>query len=320
MTSIWVAVNHGWISTPWEGRAPWGDASALARCSSNRFFGTRLSRYAAKFYTVRCLFFLGSVGGVFTETFRHEARIDYLHVQFYCFWLVCGISSFFYWFVVFVLRRQHSNRLLYTWYTYTRYLVLVFLPSARFFPFFFEPVLVLFFFDGVVLYAVYILKPVLWTRAGFQSNELRLLWAHQHHNHLASRFMLCHSPCLPWYWLTIEQLYPYECQERLVDIIKTGDEITVDLSTDTLTNHASGEKKRPFQRIYASQVCTGSVDHICNGSILHICNGSAVGRRAYWNAPLPRLTDLFLLVCDRPAVLRIGEAGVLRQKMYRYGR
>ncbi|CAN0101641.1 unnamed protein product, partial [Laminaria digitata] len=38
------------------------------------------------------------------------------------------------------------------------------------------------------------------------------------------------------------ELYPYECQERLVDIIKTGDELTVDLSTDTLTNHASGKE------------------------------------------------------------------------------
>ena len=64
--------------------------------------------------------------------------------------------------------------------------------------------------------------------------------------------MWCRSPCLP----RLDQLYPYECQERLVDMINTGDEITVDLSTDTLTNHASGEEKRPFSN--------GSMDNFCS--------------------------------------------------------
>lgn len=55
-----------------------------------------------------------------------------------------------------------------------------------------------------------------------------------------------------------EQLYPYECQERLVDIINTGDEITVDLDTDTLTNHASGEEKK--------KTSNGSMDYICSAA------------------------------------------------------
>lgn len=39
------------------------------------------------------------------------------------------------------------------------------------------------------------------------------------------------------------QLYPYECQERLVDFFTTGDEVTVDLSKDMLINHTTGEIK-----------------------------------------------------------------------------
>ncbi|CAN0024847.1 unnamed protein product [Ascophyllum nodosum] len=38
------------------------------------------------------------------------------------------------------------------------------------------------------------------------------------------------------------ELYPYECKERLVDLFSTGDEVTVDLSTDTLTNHSTGKE------------------------------------------------------------------------------
>lgn len=38
------------------------------------------------------------------------------------------------------------------------------------------------------------------------------------------------------------QLYPYECQERLVDLFTTGDEVTVDLTKDLLTNHSTGER------------------------------------------------------------------------------
>jgi 3-isopropylmalate/(R)-2-methylmalate dehydratase small subunit len=36
------------------------------------------------------------------------------------------------------------------------------------------------------------------------------------------------------------ELYPYETPEPLVKNFKTGDEVTVDLDTDTITNHASG--------------------------------------------------------------------------------
>ena len=43
--------------------------------------------------------------------------------------------------------------------------------------------------------------------------------------------------------LLLLQLYPYECQERLVDVFTTGDEVTVDLATDTLTNNTTGESK-----------------------------------------------------------------------------
>ncbi|CAM9434567.1 unnamed protein product [Hapterophycus canaliculatus] len=38
------------------------------------------------------------------------------------------------------------------------------------------------------------------------------------------------------------ELYPYECQERLVDLFTTGDDVTVDLSTDTLINNTTGKK------------------------------------------------------------------------------
>lgn len=37
------------------------------------------------------------------------------------------------------------------------------------------------------------------------------------------------------------KLYPYECQERLVDVFSTGDDVTVDLEQDLLTNHSTGE-------------------------------------------------------------------------------
>lgn len=43
--------------------------------------------------------------------------------------------------------------------------------------------------------------------------------------------------------LLLLQLYPYECQERLVDVFSTGDDVTVDLSTDTLKNNTTGELK-----------------------------------------------------------------------------
>lgn len=42
------------------------------------------------------------------------------------------------------------------------------------------------------------------------------------------------------------QLYPYECQERLVDLFETGQEVTVDLDQDSLTNHATGELNNPW--------------------------------------------------------------------------
>lgn len=43
------------------------------------------------------------------------------------------------------------------------------------------------------------------------------------------------------YCMIVLQLYPYECQERLVDAFTTGDDVTVDLTTDTLINHTTGE-------------------------------------------------------------------------------
>lgn len=42
--------------------------------------------------------------------------------------------------------------------------------------------------------------------------------------------------------LLLRQLYPYECQERLVDVFTTGDDVTVDLTTDTLKNNTTGER------------------------------------------------------------------------------
>eukprot|EP00903_Cladosiphon_okamuranus_P011962 g11235.t1 len=38
------------------------------------------------------------------------------------------------------------------------------------------------------------------------------------------------------------ELYPYECKERLVDVFTTGDDVTVDLTTDTLTNNTTGKE------------------------------------------------------------------------------
>ncbi|CAM9575872.1 unnamed protein product [Ectocarpus sp. 12 AP-2014] len=38
------------------------------------------------------------------------------------------------------------------------------------------------------------------------------------------------------------ELYPYECQERLVDAFTTGDDVTVDLTSDTLINHTTGKE------------------------------------------------------------------------------
>ncbi|CAM9384529.1 unnamed protein product [Discosporangium mesarthrocarpum] len=38
------------------------------------------------------------------------------------------------------------------------------------------------------------------------------------------------------------ELYPYECQERLVEAFETGDEVTVDLEKDTLVNHKTGKE------------------------------------------------------------------------------
>lgn len=61
-------------------------------------------------------------------------------------------------------------------------------------------------------------------------------------------FLVC--PCfvstllLTMLLLPLPQLYPYECQERLVDVFTTGDEVTVDLSTDTLTNNTTGESSQ----------------------------------------------------------------------------
>ncbi|CAM9580257.1 unnamed protein product [Chrysoparadoxa australica] len=37
------------------------------------------------------------------------------------------------------------------------------------------------------------------------------------------------------------ELYPYECKERLVDMFTTGDEVTVDMTTDTVTNKTTGK-------------------------------------------------------------------------------
>lgn len=47
--------------------------------------------------------------------------------------------------------------------------------------------------------------------------------------------------CLHAFVLFTLQLYPYECQERLVDLFTTGDDVTVDLTTDTLINNTTGE-------------------------------------------------------------------------------
>lgn len=58
-------------------------------------------------------------------------------------------------------------------------------------------------------------------------------------------FTLALAACVP-------QLYPYECKERLVDVFTTGDDVTVDLSTDTLTNNTTGE--RNIQ--YSTVLCT----------------------------------------------------------------
>jgi 3-isopropylmalate/(R)-2-methylmalate dehydratase small subunit len=38
------------------------------------------------------------------------------------------------------------------------------------------------------------------------------------------------------------ELYPCECQDRLCDILKTGDVVTVDLDTSTVTVKSSGKK------------------------------------------------------------------------------
>lgn len=38
------------------------------------------------------------------------------------------------------------------------------------------------------------------------------------------------------------ELYPYECQERLVEAFTTGDDVTVDLASDTLINHTTGKE------------------------------------------------------------------------------
>lgn len=47
--------------------------------------------------------------------------------------------------------------------------------------------------------------------------------------------------CVSYCSLLVLQLYPYECQERLVDLFSTGDDVTVDLTTDTLKNNTTGE-------------------------------------------------------------------------------
>ncbi|CAM9790668.1 unnamed protein product [Pylaiella littoralis] len=43
------------------------------------------------------------------------------------------------------------------------------------------------------------------------------------------------------------ELYPYECQERLVDLFTTGDVVTVDLTTDTLINNTTAGKQYPLK-------------------------------------------------------------------------